>query len=1008
MRASLCVLTTCAVLQVTAAAQSPGTGGAISGVIVDSAEGRVTEASVEVVNESKGIRREATSNGAGLFTFTSLPPGDGYSVKISKPGFSIHQTTQIEILIGQNVQLNVKLELSPAQTFTDVIDVLMVEATKTGVSQVVESVQIQNLPINGRRVDSYVLLTPSVVPDGQSGLVSFRGVAAGNAFLTDGNDTTNLFYYENAGRTKITTPISQDAVQEFKVSASGYSAEYGRASGGVINTLTRSGTNALHGTVYWYFRNRTLNARDPYSTYNPPEWRHQAGASVGGPLRKDRLFFFANQEITRRSFPLVASLARAPLFDPSGKFIGTCEASVAQCDAVLRFLDRHYRVLDRRAESENSFLRLDWQPSRRHSFTGTFNYMNWRSPNGERTQAVLTDGSGVGNNADSRVRTQFGRLSWIAVPSATLSFESRFGWFQDRLKDALNESLIPSTGRVQISIAGQGNLGVGADFPRLDPRENRVQFAETARKYAGRHSWTFGGEWIRTSDYRESLSNREGTYSYATFTDFAQDFSGNTLGAKRWQTYSQRFGAGTQSTHLHDFALFLQDQMRASTNLTLNYGFRFEYERLSQPTLQNPDYPETGRIPSPGRNFAPRVGVSYALGSKNVVRVGYGLFFSRIPGGLINTFFLDNGLYQTSVTLDGSIPRDRASGPVFPNRLTAFDPARAYGTSDLTYPSASYRNPFTQQGDIAFERQLSRNIGITVSYLWSRGHRLTTVRDANVGAPGPPVTYLFADRPGSFTTPTYLMANRIDPLWRRVNVVESEGLSYYKAMTIQIRSRLANGFQGSLAYTLSSAVDLNQGGASSNIFFNQGPRSLFNAQYELDKGRSELDQRQRLTITTIWEPETRGMGGSFTRRLTSGWQISQISTFASPQGVSPTVFVAGGLFFGPAFPTTMNGFGGSNRVPFLPPNSLDIDSVIRTDARVTKTVTLTENTRLLLSFEAFNVFNHVSATAVNTQAYQLRNGVLTPTPGLGEGVASGGYPDGTNARRAQVSVRLRF
>src|SRR5205823_2304943 len=137
--------------------------------------------------------------------------------------------------------------------------------------------QIQNLPINGRRVDSFVLLTPAVVPDGTFGLLSFRGIAGGNSFLTDGNDTTEQFYNENAGRTRITTQISQDAVQEFQVLSDGYSAEFGRALGGVVNTVTRSGANSLHGTSYWFYRNQDFNALDRYATggFKPDESRKQ-------------------------------------------------------------------------------------------------------------------------------------------------------------------------------------------------------------------------------------------------------------------------------------------------------------------------------------------------------------------------------------------------------------------------------------------------------------------------------------------------------------------------------------------------------------------------------------------------------------------------------------------------------------------------------------------------------------------------------------------------------------
>ena len=162
------------------------------------------------------------------------------------------------------MDFKVGLQVGTSTTKVDVsAEAPLVEDTKTGVTATVGSDQIDNLPINGRRVDSFVLLTPAVTNDGEFGLLSFRGIAAGNAFLTDGNDTTNSFYNENAGRTRIGSQLSQDAVQEFQVLSNGFSAEFGRAMGGVINTVTKSGGNALHGTGYWFFRNRTLEARRP-------------------------------------------------------------------------------------------------------------------------------------------------------------------------------------------------------------------------------------------------------------------------------------------------------------------------------------------------------------------------------------------------------------------------------------------------------------------------------------------------------------------------------------------------------------------------------------------------------------------------------------------------------------------------------------------------------------------------------------------------------------------------
>jgi hypothetical protein len=291
-----CVLVACTVLFAGMAFGQTVAGlGAITGVVRDATGAAVPGAKVMVANPAKGIRRSLESNEAGVFNAPSLPPSGGYLLTVTKEGFANWEIKDFELLVGQTQNFNVTLAVAATATTVEVTAALpLISETNVGVSQVVENLQIDNLPINGRRADTFVLLTPAVTDDGTFGLVAFRGIAAGNSFLTDGNDTTQSFYNENAGRTRISTQISQDAVQEFQVLANGFSAEFGRALGGVINTVTKSGGNDLHGTAYWFFRNRTLNATDRYAAgINAPEWRHQAGGSLGGPIKKDKLFYFA-------------------------------------------------------------------------------------------------------------------------------------------------------------------------------------------------------------------------------------------------------------------------------------------------------------------------------------------------------------------------------------------------------------------------------------------------------------------------------------------------------------------------------------------------------------------------------------------------------------------------------------------------------------------------------------------------------------------------------------------
>jgi hypothetical protein len=984
----------------------------------DASGGAVPDATIEVANSSRGIQRGTTTNVEGVFTLRALPPSGGYTLTVIKPGFAERKHSGLEVAVGENTNVEVTLELPFEQTKVVVEEAALVsDQGRTGLSQVVRNSDILNLPINGRRVDRYVLLTPAVVPDGVQGLVSFRGIAGGNTFLTDGNDTSNQFFHENAGRTRISAQISQDAVQEFQVLSTGYSAEYGRASGGIINTVTRTGENNSFGTAYWFFRNSALNARDPHSVIKPSEERHQAGASIGGKLVRDKLFYFLNTEIHRRDFPIVSSLTRPPLFSSDGRFVGTCEATADQCSAALAFLNRHFRLIDRSASSELGFARIDAKPSYGHSVSASFNYLKWVSPNGFQTQGVLNNGEGLGANGSSSVRTRYGRISWTALGGDTKINELRFGWFKDRHSDNLSEELLPpGTGLVQIIVQGQPNLGVHAELPRLSPSENRFQLSETFTSIAGKHTWKLGADLVGTKDYLRYRRNRHGTYEYADFTSFARDFSGNAEGARRWQAYSQRFGNEISEETIADYNFFIQDQYRARRALTFNYGLRYEYAAIPQPAETNPNFPQLGRIPSVKTNLAPRVGVAVGFHqSRTVLRAGYGIFYARYHGGLMSTFLLENGVFQESVQLERRFLADPEIGPVFPDPLpdtfiTA--PSAAGSATDLTLPSPDFRNPYTEQADVGLEHVVSPTLSLNVSYLWSRGLHLTTVRDLNVGPIGSTVTYRVEDLSGnqvlSYTTPTYRLVNRVDPRWRRVNSVESGGSSYYNALVVQVRKRLSRGFDGIGVYTWAHAIDFNQGGGGDNIFFSEGPRTLWNGNYRGEKASSQLDQRHRLVVSSTYEPELSRGTGWWARWLLQNWRISQISTFASAQPVTPIVLVSGVPFPGAAFNSTLNGFGGSSRVPFYPPSSLDVDQVARTDARITKIFGFRERFRLHLNFEAFNVFNHVSRTAVNTLAFEARNGVLRPLPQLGQGVESQGYPDGTNARRAQVSLRLMW
>ena len=1000
--------------------------GSISGVVQDASKAAVPGAAVVVSNESKGIRRNIETNNQGVFTAPALIPSEGYSVTVTKGGFATYQATGITLAVGQNVDLHVDLIVAGTEASVEVTaEAVLVEDTKTDVSQLVNSRQIMELPINGRRVDSFVLLTPAVVPDGAFGLLSFRGVAGHNAFLTDGNDTTNTYYNENAGRTRITSPISQEAVQEFQVISDNFAAEYGQAMGGVVNTITKSGSNDIHGTGYWFFRNRSLNARDRFATFNPQDIRHQSGVSLGGAFIKDKLFYFFNYEATRRNFPAIATVTSANLFTAGGTLdtarnpcpnpAATIQATVAQCQTASQMLTtRNFGTVSRTVQQDLGFGKIDYHLSDRNSLSFSLNGLRWVSPHGiQATGIVFADGNAIGNNADSTVRDAYGRAQWTSILSPHMVNEARFGWFKDRLFDpASPDFLFPGLGLASLTVNSTNNLGLANSYPRLNPSETRFEYADNLSWTNGAHTMKFGVDISHIEDYQDQLINRYGSYNYSSLNNFALDFSGNIAGLKNWNTYSQAFGNPIVDTNLKTYGFYGQDQFRITSNLMLNFGVRYDYTSIPQPSLVNPDYPkQTGTIHSATDNVAPRAGISYSFDRKTLLRVGYGIFFSRYQSGLINSLFTNNNVYRQSITYNSATPEQLAAGPVYPNFLpsTIFTPPP--GTVDIIWADPNLRNPYTHQANIGIERQISTNVSLNVSYLWSRGVRLYGVRDLNVGPLGPPITYTILDPAGNvtgtYTTPTY--RTRVDPKYRRINQIENPGLAYYDGLAIQVNKRFSQGFQALFSYTWSHAIDLNQSNASNNIFFSSGPTSYENGNFAAERGSASNDVRHRAGISFVWTPTFSKSNSALARYLINNWQLSQITALQSSQPVNSTTNVSGNAFAGALVSGSLNGCGcGFSRVPFQPVSNLDLDRIYRVDARLSKKLPFGERFTGYLTFEAFNVFNTPYNTSRRTAEYSLSGTTLSYIPSYGTGSSTATSPDGTNARRAQVALRMVF
>ena len=1064
-----------------AAAQSLAGLGALNGSVHGPSDSVVPNADVEVLNPSIGINRKIKTTDAGLFFAPSLPPAPGYTVIVTAPGFSTSKTEGIVVHVGEQVTVPVSLAVSNTETvLVSANTAPILDLSKTEDSALVGQEQIRNLAINGRRVDQFALLTPGVVPDSTTGDISFHGIPGGNEFLQDGIDITQQWYVQDAGGTAALSNISMDAIQEFRTETSGYSAEFGRGAGGVVNSITKNGTDQFHGNAFWYFRNRTLNATDLFSKlngvpYNPPEYRHQFGTNAGGPIIKNKLFFFGAYEGTIRNFPLVDSIINTSILNSQTHELlpGVCNATALQCANVQTYLNRYFTTVSRYLHQNDGFIRFDYRPGEKSTYTANFNLLNYYAPHGTVTAVAPTDGSGAaGSNYDIRTHIRNARLSNTYLVSDKLVNEARFGFNAERRVDDLPTDLLPPDNvRSNLSVAGQANLGLSQDQSIIEPTEKRFILADTLSQSSGKHLLKYGIDLAYLRSVEDSINNSAGTFTYANFTNFAFDLTPEPTDPvcatapycsadKHFASFSQALGHPITGITIRDYDFFVQDQWQLMPSLLINVGLRYEYATFTQPPP--PSYVATdsqvGPINQPKTDFAPRFGFSQALNNNRmVVRGDYGIFYNRLPGATITRLQQLGGVVRKSFTLSNSNASQFAVAPTFPNIFTNLAQVNSVispGAINTGFAMPALATPYVQEWSLSVEQAFGQAMSVNVGYVGTRGLKFLQRSDLNAGQPAGNDTYALLDANGNptgqaFSTPVYFNAangnTAYNPAYGKILQIDNAGRLWYDGLVVEFHQRENRYIQSTLAYTYSHAEDLGQGTASSNYFFTDQGDTYFNGAsiignrsgYSYEKGNSLEDQRHRLVMTALLNTPTAERGAAFVKQLVGNWQLAPIFTYATPQAVDSTLTVGGlsaaGLGAGllPASQTlsssdgrlyvstpTLSGIGaeapGGTRVPFLPTANLPLGHTVQLDGRLTRSFPIAESQSVQLSFEAINALNHIRFTGVNQTSYTsawnstTNAGYLKPVTGVGVGNASGGFPDGTNARRAQVSVRYTF
>lgn len=696
-------------------AQSTVTGG-IRGKITDQQNATLPNASVTVTNTGTNQTQTVTTDDDGGYRFSNLQPGT-YTIGVTATGFANFSQESVVVEVGQVTSIDIPLGVAGQSAQVEVTsEAPVINTNDNSNSTNINQTSINELPINGRRASNFVILTPATVPDGTFGLISFRGISGLlNNSTVDGGDNNQAFFSEERGRTRINYSISQSAVREFQVNGSNYSAEYGRAAGGVINTVTKSGTNEFHGDLFYYNRNNRNGARNPLAfrqsfingvpttvAAKPIDLREQFGGTIGGPVIKNRLFFFFSYDQQKRNFPGLAAIRDPGYLGSANTTTLTARGvTAAQISNTIQFLNSLTGETPRRGDQRLFLPKIDFQINNNNLFSATYNRLRFKSPAGIQTQAVNFLGRNSFGNDFVNVDTTNLRLQ--STISATTLNEARFQYSRDL---EFQNSQAPSTGEPMTALTSQGQrspnvsltfngnttfaFGTPTFLERGKfPDERRIQFADTVTMSRGRHTFKFGGDINRVTDDLENLRFQAGSFSYANINDFIIDnlfaqgavpattlcastinnagrtiptgFSANRTAGRCYSgNFSQGFGNPGIKFNTYDYNFFAQDDFRITPRLTVNLGLRYEYEKLPKAVFANTGtgysntlVPNIGRtfaeatstLPKDKDNFGPRVGFAYDLtgDGKTSVRGGYGIYYGRIINSTIANALLNTG-----------------------------------------------------------------------------------------------------------------------------------------------------------------------------------------------------------------------------------------------------------------------------------------------------------------------------------------------------------------------------
>ena len=992
-----------------ALAQARLTGADLQGTIKDESGAVVPGATVRATNLATNISRTVVSDGRGTYYIGALPPGT-YRITVNLSGFATQTKEGLALRLGQEVEIDFTLKVAGGQEETTVTaEAPVVDPSQTAVQSVVGQQQIDNLPINGRSFISFSVITPGVAPDrtpqqgasATSGL-SFTGQRArSNNIMVDGLDNND------SAVGAVRAVFSQEAIREFQVLTDSYSAEFGKASGGVVNIVTKSGTNEFHGNAFFYFRDKSLNAKNYFDKFdvfgNPidaqkaPYNQKQEGATLGGPLKKDKTFFFLSFERTD------IKDARLVLIDPQAAAVlgtagfpvdlGNVPVSLKNTEALAK-IDHH------------------WTPEHTLTLRGSFAHIN---------REGIDDFGGI--VAKSRSTVQL-RTDWSVSASETDILSNK--WINELRaqyayeKQDINaldprcggECIGDNLGGPTLEITGFATVGRQRFTPQLRLNK-RIQLLETLSYVSGSHRLKVGGEYNRITnpgDHNALPLHFGGRYIFSAIPGLFPTALA-ALQAGRPAAYIQGYGTSHYPDATYtDFSVFAQDEWKLG-RLIVKPGVRYQRKYLPDYTYNVSDVGGTRftyPVASDGDNVAPRLALAYDLtgDGKTSLHASYGMFYDDIIQAVPSVASLINGQSNGVRTLVLPFALAQRAWNA-PGHVLSEDQAKtllggSYASTVISLDPA-LKTSYAHQAAVGFDRALGTDFSLAVNGVYVRGFNQVGTIDYNpvlpakLGAGRRP-----NDLPCSAIPSRPCVNGGIAGTSASVLQYTAFGETWYKGVTVSLSKRFSHNYQFLASYTLGKAEDSSTDFQSNFIPQNNGegrnPDDRFglplNFHPGLERGPATHDQRHRLVFSGVYQ-------------FPWDFQFSTIFTAASGRPFTPLAGTdLNGDGNGGAFPSDRARTNPLDESTAVGRNSGTTEKQINLDVRLSKRFKFGKSGAIEAILDVFNVFDRANFIEDTNQSsfviFGPRNFPTNPAPAYGH------YTLTLPPRQIQLAAKLSF